>query len=116
MLSAYGIPMISNEGEKFTSSYVKLEDGGQSTICAFAYPANWVETKKRDGLMTAANYQTGDGLVLNVGAPGKAKAVGDLRALEIVAEAIPSEGVAKVWSSLLCTAVSVYTGKRCAAP
>lgn len=98
VLSAYGMPMISNEG-KFTSSYVKLDDGEQSTICAFAYPANWVETK-RGGFMTAANYQTGDSLVFNVGTAGKAKAIGDLRTLDIVADATPSEGVAKVKSSL----------------
>lgn len=103
MLSAYGIPMIGNEG-KFTSSYFKLDDGGQSTICAFAYPDHWVETKKRDGLITAANYQTGDGLILNVGTSGEAKAIGDLSALDIVAEATPSEGVAKVKSPF----ISIY--------
>lgn len=94
MLAAYGIPMISDEG-KFTSTYMTSNDDGQSTICAFAFPANWVEAK-RDGFMTAANYQSGDGLVFNVGAPQKAKAIGDVSTLSIVAESTPSGGVAKV--------------------
>lgn len=94
MLAAYGVPMISDEG-KFTSTYIKLNDGGQKTICAFAFPANWVEAK-REGFMTAANYQSGDGLVFNVGTPHKAKAIGDIGALTIVAESTPSGGVAKV--------------------
>lgn len=95
MLAAYGVPMISDDG-KFTSSYIKLDDGGQRTICAFAFPANWVEANKREGFMTAANYQSGDGLVFNVGAPRKAKAIGDVSVLTIVAESTPSDGVAKV--------------------
>lgn len=94
MLAAYGVPMISDDG-KFTSTYIKLDDGGERTICAFAFPANWVEAKNRDGFMTAANYQSGDGLVFNVG-PQKAKAIGDVSALAIVAESTPSGGVAKV--------------------
>ncbi|CAM9217385.1 unnamed protein product [Ectocarpus fasciculatus] len=95
VLSAYGIPMIAEDGG-FTSSYVKVEDNGQGTVCAFAYPVGWVEKKKGDGLATAANYQTGDSLSLNVGAPSKAKTIGDVGALAIAAEATPSEGAAKV--------------------
>lgn len=91
MLAAYGVPMISDEG-KFGSTYIKLD----GIICAFAFPASWVEANKRDGFMTAANYQSGDGLVFNVGAPQKAKAIGDVSALSIVKESIPSGGVAKV--------------------
>lgn len=95
VLAAYGVPMISDEG-KFTSTYIKLDDGGQRTICAFSFPANWVEAKKREGFMTAANYQSGDGLVFNVGEPQKAKTIGDVSGLSIVAESTPSGGVAKV--------------------
>lgn len=95
MLAAYGVPMIGDDG-KFTSSYIKLDDGGQRTICAWAYPANWVEANKRGGFMTAANYQSGDGLVFSVGLPQKAKAIGDVSPLIIVAETTPSGGVAKV--------------------
>lgn len=95
MLAAYGVPMINDEG-KFTSSYIKLDDGGQQTICAFAFPANWVKVQKKGGSMTAANYQSGDGLVFDVGAPRKARAIGDVSALTIVAESTPSDGVAKV--------------------
>lgn len=91
MLAAYGVPMISDEG-KFGSTYIKLD----GIICAFAFPASWVEANKRDGFMTAANYQSGDGLVFNVGAPQKAKAIGDVSALSIVEESTPSGGVAKV--------------------
>ncbi|CAN0485263.1 unnamed protein product, partial [Ectocarpus sp. 12 AP-2014] len=61
VLSAYGIPMIAEDGA-FTSSYVKVEDNGQGTVCAYAYPVGWVEKKKADGFTTAANYQTGDSL------------------------------------------------------
>ncbi|CAM9115999.1 unnamed protein product, partial [Laminaria digitata] len=57
-----------SEKSDFTSVYVQLPDeAGQRTLCAFSYPKYWVELKKRDGLMSAANYQTGDGLLLNVG-------------------------------------------------
>ncbi|CAB1110474.1 unnamed protein product [Ectocarpus sp. CCAP 1310/34] len=95
VLSAYGIPMIAEDGG-FTSSYVKVEDNGQETVCAYAYPVGWVEKKKADGFATAANYQTGDSLSLNMGAPSKAKTIGDVSALAIAAEATPSEGAAKV--------------------
>lgn len=46
--------------------------------------------------MTAANYQSGDGLVFNVGEPQKAKTIGDVSGLSIVAESTPSGGVSKV--------------------
>eukprot|EP00752_Nemacystus_decipiens_P010030 g8943.t1 len=46
--------------------------------------------------MTAANYQTGDGLIFNVGAPQRAEAIGDVSALSILAGSTPSGGVAKI--------------------
>lgn len=97
VLAGYGIPMISDEDEsKFTSSYIKFGgDNGQAILCAFAFPSSWVEVKKKDGL-SAANYQTGDGLTFSAGAPGTARTIGDVSALAIVAEATPSDGVAKV--------------------
>lgn len=100
MLSAYGIPMLSDEGG-FTSSYVKFDEGGQRTICAFAFPSTWVGTDKGGGLLTASNYQTGDGVILNVD-PGKANAIQDLSALAIAAETTPSGGLAKVCLACVC--------------
>ncbi len=106
--------MISDEDEsKFTSSYIKFGEKGQAIICAFAFPSTWVEVKKKDGL-TAANYQTGDGLIFSAGAPGTARTIGDVGALAIVAEATPSDGVAKV-RSILFDEGSTYTRRTEAA-
>ncbi|CAN0426822.1 unnamed protein product [Ectocarpus sp. 12 AP-2014] len=87
--------MIAEDGG-FASLYVKVEDNGQGTVCAYAYPVGWVEKKKADGFTTAANYQTGDSLSLSMGAPSNAKTIGDVGALAIAVQATPSEGVAKV--------------------
>ncbi|CAM9244422.1 unnamed protein product [Scytosiphon promiscuus] len=94
VLSAYGIPMINDDGG-FTSSYVKFDEGGQRTICAFAFPSSWVGSTRGSRLFAASNYQTGDDLILNV-AQTEANTVQDLSALAIAAETMPSEGLAKV--------------------
>ena len=106
MLAGYGVPMISDDDGKFTSSYFKFGDQDQAIICAFAFPASWVEVKKKDGL-SAANYQTGDGLIFSAGAPGAARTIGDVSTLDIVAEATPSGGVAKVCNARLLTTAAL---------
>lgn len=56
-----------------------------------------VQVRKRDGLVTAANYQSGDGLLLDVGpAPGKAKSIKQLDGVTIAEKATPAQGYVKV--------------------
>lgn len=47
--------------------------------------------------MSAANYQTGDGLLLNVSeAKGKYSSIWDVDAVAIATESTPSQGIVKV--------------------
>lgn len=68
-----------------------------------------MQAKKRDGLVTAANYQTGDGLILNViEAPGKASSIDRISALALAAEATPSQGVVKVGAACSSRRIIVH--------
>lgn len=56
-----------------------------------------MQARKKDGLMSAANYQSGDGVTLDADpAPGGVTSINKLTALAIAAETTPAQGVVKV--------------------
>lgn len=60
-------------------------------------PGRATKVRKGNGLMSAVNYQSGDGVVLDFGlAPGGTSSTRQWTALALAAEATPAQGCVKV--------------------